>query len=121
MEQRENAQKYLLACLSSILFLLCSFLAFAGESSERVQRFKRWFWSVVEKMNNVERQDLVGCLFDLIMCFKSSFLLFSSIFLMFFVSLFGLQEKHTSLSVCVLACLTFYSSCLPISFRFFLS
>ncbi|KAL8591738.1 hypothetical protein ACOMHN_032280 [Nucella lapillus] len=30
-----------------------------GESSERVQRFKRWFWSVVEKMNNIERQDLV--------------------------------------------------------------
>ncbi|KAK6960404.1 E3 ubiquitin-protein ligase UBR5 [Biomphalaria glabrata] len=30
-----------------------------GESSERVQRFKRWFWAVVEKMNNYERQDLV--------------------------------------------------------------
>ena len=24
-----------------------------------MQRFKRWFWSVVEKMNNQERQDLV--------------------------------------------------------------
>ncbi|XP_076438030.1 E3 ubiquitin-protein ligase UBR5-like isoform X2 [Babylonia areolata] len=31
----------------------------SGEGSERVQRFKRWFWSVVEKMNNIERQDLV--------------------------------------------------------------
>ncbi|XP_036356729.1 E3 ubiquitin-protein ligase UBR5 isoform X2 [Octopus sinensis] len=31
----------------------------SGESSEKVQRFKRWFWSVVEKMNNHERQDLV--------------------------------------------------------------
>ncbi|XP_059176788.1 E3 ubiquitin-protein ligase UBR5-like isoform X3 [Physella acuta] len=30
-----------------------------GENSERVQRFKRWFWAVVEKMNNYERQDLV--------------------------------------------------------------
>lgn len=31
----------------------------SGESSDKVQRFKRWFWSVVEKMNNHERQDLV--------------------------------------------------------------
>ncbi|ESO86003.1 hypothetical protein LOTGIDRAFT_129991 [Lottia gigantea] len=31
----------------------------SGESSERVHRFKRWFWSVVEKMNNRERQDMV--------------------------------------------------------------
>ncbi|KAH3897176.1 hypothetical protein DPMN_021361 [Dreissena polymorpha] len=31
----------------------------SGESNEKVQRFKRWFWSVVEKMNNHERQDLV--------------------------------------------------------------
>ncbi|GAB1606363.1 E3 ubiquitin-protein ligase UBR5-like [Argonauta hians] len=31
----------------------------SGESSEKVQRFKRWFWCVVEKMNNHERQDLV--------------------------------------------------------------
>ncbi|CAL1532111.1 unnamed protein product [Lymnaea stagnalis] len=29
------------------------------ENSERVQRFKRWFWAVAEKMNNYERQDLV--------------------------------------------------------------
>ncbi|XP_060590423.1 E3 ubiquitin-protein ligase UBR5-like isoform X1 [Ruditapes philippinarum] len=31
----------------------------SSESNEKVQRFKRWFWSVVEKMNNIERQDLV--------------------------------------------------------------
>ncbi|XP_062606641.1 E3 ubiquitin-protein ligase UBR5-like isoform X3 [Saccostrea cucullata] len=31
----------------------------SGESNDKVQRFKRWFWSVVEKMNNHERQDLV--------------------------------------------------------------
>ncbi|XP_078331394.1 E3 ubiquitin-protein ligase UBR5-like isoform X2 [Crassostrea virginica] len=31
----------------------------SGENNDKVQRFKRWFWSVVEKMNNQERQDLV--------------------------------------------------------------
>ncbi len=31
----------------------------SGEGGDKVQRFKRWFWSIVEKMNNVERQDLV--------------------------------------------------------------
>lgn len=31
----------------------------SGENNDKVQRFKRWFWSVVEKMNNHERQDLV--------------------------------------------------------------
>ena len=36
-----------------------SSIYFAGERNEKVQRFKRWFWSVVEKMNNHERQDLV--------------------------------------------------------------
>jgi len=41
---------------------LISYTSFNDESSEsadKVQRFKRWFWSVVEKMNNIERQDLV--------------------------------------------------------------
>ncbi|KAL4218424.1 E3 ubiquitin-protein ligase ubr5 [Mactra antiquata] len=31
----------------------------SNESNEKVLRFKRWLWSVVEKMNNQERQDLV--------------------------------------------------------------
>lgn len=31
----------------------------SGENNDKVQRFKRWFWSVVEKMNNQERQDMV--------------------------------------------------------------
>ncbi|XP_055998190.1 E3 ubiquitin-protein ligase UBR5-like isoform X2 [Ostrea edulis] len=31
----------------------------SGENNDKVQRFKRWFWSVVEKMSNQERQDLV--------------------------------------------------------------
>jgi E3 ubiquitin-protein ligase EDD1 len=31
----------------------------SGEGGEKVTRFKRWFWSIVEKMNNYERQDMV--------------------------------------------------------------
>nr|XP_006821041.1 PREDICTED: LOW QUALITY PROTEIN: E3 ubiquitin-protein ligase UBR5-like [Saccoglossus kowalevskii] len=41
---------------------LISYTAFndeSGDSSEKLQKFKRWFWSIVEKMNNQERQDLV--------------------------------------------------------------
>jgi len=29
------------------------------EGLEKVQRFKKWFWSTVEKMNSTEKQDLV--------------------------------------------------------------
>ena len=36
---------------------LCAYVA---DGTDHVQRFKRWFWSIVEKMNNYERQDLVG-------------------------------------------------------------
>lgn len=32
----------------------------SGEPSDRLLKFKRWLWSIVEKMNNVERQDLVS-------------------------------------------------------------
>jgi len=41
---------------------LISYTSFNDESSEvsdKLQKFKRWFWSIVEKMNNLERQDLV--------------------------------------------------------------
>ena len=31
-----------------------------GEGGEKVQRFKRWLWAIVEKMNTTERQDLVS-------------------------------------------------------------
>lgn len=31
----------------------------SNESSEKLVKFKRWLWSIVEKMSNVERQDLV--------------------------------------------------------------
>ncbi|CAG7834599.1 unnamed protein product [Allacma fusca] len=31
----------------------------SGESSEKLLRFKKWLWSIVEKMSNLERQELV--------------------------------------------------------------
>ena len=30
------------------------------EGGDKVQRFKKWFWSIIEKMSPSERQDLVG-------------------------------------------------------------
>ena len=43
-----------------------------GETSERINQFKKWFWSVLEKFNAVERQDLVrrkfGILSSIRMC-----------------------------------------------------
>ena len=41
---------------------LISYTAFNDESSEsgdKLLKFKRWLWSIVEKMSNLERQDLV--------------------------------------------------------------
>jgi len=32
----------------------------SGEGGDKVQRFKKWFWSIVEKMSPSERQDLVS-------------------------------------------------------------
>ena len=32
---------------------------FTGEGSEKLIRFKRWFWTILEKMSISERQDLV--------------------------------------------------------------
>ncbi|CAF4535879.1 unnamed protein product, partial [Rotaria sp. Silwood2] len=31
----------------------------SGETNERINQFKKWFWSVLEKFNPMERQDLV--------------------------------------------------------------
>lgn len=31
----------------------------SGEQSERLARFKRWLWAIVDKMTHLERQDLV--------------------------------------------------------------
>lgn len=34
-----------------------------GENADKLLQFKRWFWSIVEKMSMTERQDLVSLLF----------------------------------------------------------
>lgn len=34
----------------------------SNEQSDKLVKFKRWLWSIVEKMSNVERQDLVSFL-----------------------------------------------------------
>lgn len=31
----------------------------SGSSSDRLARFKRWLWAIVDKMTHLERQDLV--------------------------------------------------------------
>ncbi|XP_075236131.1 E3 ubiquitin-protein ligase hyd isoform X1 [Lycorma delicatula] len=43
----------------SVLISYTSFNDESGESSERLLKFKRWLWSIVERMTNVERMDLV--------------------------------------------------------------
>ncbi|XP_076270049.1 E3 ubiquitin-protein ligase hyd isoform X5 [Rhynchophorus ferrugineus] len=43
----------------SVLISYTSFNDESGESSERLVKFKRWLWSIVEKMTHLERQDLV--------------------------------------------------------------
>jgi len=32
----------------------------SNETSDKLLKFKRWLWSIVEKMSNAERQDLVS-------------------------------------------------------------
>ncbi|RXG73696.1 E3 ubiquitin-protein ligase HACE1 [Armadillidium vulgare] len=43
----------------STLISYTSFNDESAESSERLHRFKRWLWSIVEKMSTQEKQDLV--------------------------------------------------------------
>ncbi|XP_022901003.2 E3 ubiquitin-protein ligase hyd isoform X2 [Onthophagus taurus] len=43
----------------AVLISYTSFNDESGESSERLVKFKRWLWSIVEKMSHLERQDLV--------------------------------------------------------------
>lgn len=35
----------------------------SGEPPERLARFKRWLWAIVDKMTHLERQDLVSVKF----------------------------------------------------------
>ncbi|XP_049822850.1 E3 ubiquitin-protein ligase UBR5 isoform X3 [Aethina tumida] len=43
----------------TVLISYTSFNDESGENNERLVKFKRWLWSIVEKMSHVERQDLV--------------------------------------------------------------
>lgn len=49
----------------SVLISYTSFNDESGESTERLFKFKRWLWSIVEKMSHVERQDLVSFFYQL--------------------------------------------------------
>ena len=40
--------------------LTCLGETHAGEGGEKLARFKLWFWAIVEKMSNQQRQDLVS-------------------------------------------------------------
>lgn len=44
----------------SVLISYTSFNDESGETNERLVKFKRWLWSIVEKMTHLERQDLVS-------------------------------------------------------------
>lgn len=46
----------------AVLISYTSFNDESGESSERLVKFKRWLWSIVDKMTHIERQDLVSIL-----------------------------------------------------------
>ncbi|XP_012151178.2 E3 ubiquitin-protein ligase hyd isoform X2 [Megachile rotundata] len=43
----------------SVLISYTSFNDESGESADRLAKFKRWLWSIVEKMTHSERQDLL--------------------------------------------------------------
>lgn len=43
----------------SVLISYTSFIDESGEPAERLIKFKRWLWSIVEKMTHMERMDLV--------------------------------------------------------------
>ena len=49
----------------SVLSNYTSFNDESNESAEKLQRFKRWLWQIVERMTNLERQDLVRLTFIL--------------------------------------------------------
>lgn len=63
LEMFINVWIKVLVDLIFLKFFLCPsdllFVEFAGENAEKLLQFKRWFWSIVEKMSMTERQDLV--------------------------------------------------------------
>lgn len=36
----------------------------SGETPDRLARFKRWLWAIVDKMTHLERQDLVSIYYN---------------------------------------------------------
>ena len=60
------------------VYVLISYTSFHNESNEgpeRLIKFKRWLWSIVEKMSLIERQDLVSYFFLSNVFFFTTFLL----------------------------------------------
>lgn len=53
-----NDESGMLNKIISYLFVMIAF-DLLGETTERTNQFKKWFWSVLEKFTPVERQDLV--------------------------------------------------------------
>lgn len=47
----------------AVLISYTSFNDESGETSERLLKFKRWLWSIVERMTHMERMDLVNKIF----------------------------------------------------------
>lgn len=56
----------------SVLISYTSFNDESGESTDRLVKFKRWLWSIVEKMSHIERQDLV-IIFSFFLSFLNEF------------------------------------------------
>lgn len=71
----------LLNLLSNVPAEVCIFSFHAGENAEKLLQFKRWFWSIVEKMSMTERQDLVSCPFPVETCRRTGIALASFLFL----------------------------------------
>lgn len=44
----------------AVLISYTNFNDESGESGDRLLKFKRWLWSIVERMTNIERMDLVS-------------------------------------------------------------
>lgn len=43
----------------AVLISYTSFTDESGQPGDRLARFKRWLWAIVDKMTHLERQDLV--------------------------------------------------------------
>lgn len=48
-----------ICCILSLLFHRNWSSLSSGAGADKLLKFKKWFWSIVEKMTNADRQDLV--------------------------------------------------------------